>query len=157
MMSHLNSRAGELKSQGATEAAPDPSSRVTAQDAEDVMANESRKAGIAAFQFDPNASPEAKAAQAAAVSYPKTEANSNTNVDQHVPANFHHDKKPRAVGIATDIVSYYCPDIKQYTVLIGFDRTMARQTPTIFHRRAKTVQFPRLRLQTVNQACLMAI
>ncbi len=81
MMSHLNSRAGELKSQGATEAAPDPSSRVTAQDAEDVMANESKKAGIAAFQFDPNASPEAKAAQAAAVSYPKTEANSNTNVD----------------------------------------------------------------------------
>ncbi|KAK4693255.1 hypothetical protein P7C71_g4110, partial [Lecanoromycetidae sp. Uapishka_2] len=87
MISHLNSRAGELKSQGATEAAQDPNSKVTAQDAEDVMANESKKAGIAAFQFDPNASPEAKAAQARA----------------HVPTNFHHDKKPQAVGIATDI------------------------------------------------------
>lgn len=67
MMSHLQSRAGELKSQGATEAAQDPNGNVSAQDAEDVMANESKKAGIPAFQFDPNASTEEKAAQARAV------------------------------------------------------------------------------------------
>ena len=67
MMSHLHSRAGELKSQGATEAAQDANSSVTAQDAEDVMANESKKAGIPAFQFDPNATAEEKAAQARAV------------------------------------------------------------------------------------------
>ena len=67
MMSHLNSRAGELKSQGATEAAQDPSSKVSAQDAENVMTAESKKAGVAAFQFDPDASPEEKAAQARSV------------------------------------------------------------------------------------------
>lgn len=26
------------------------------------------------------------------------------NVSKRVPANFHHDKKPKGVGIATDIV-----------------------------------------------------
>ena len=68
MMSHLSSRAGELKSQGATQAAQDPDSHVSAEDAEQVMADESKKAGITALQFDANASPEEKAAQARAVS-----------------------------------------------------------------------------------------
>ncbi|KAK3173796.1 hypothetical protein OEA41_007128 [Lepraria neglecta] len=87
MTSNLTSRAGELKSQGAAEAARDPNSKVTAEDAEQLMTDESKKAGVAAFQFDPNASPEAKAAQARS----------------HVPPGFHHDKKPKGVGIATDI------------------------------------------------------
>ena len=68
MMSHIQSRAGELKSQGATEAAQDPHSNVSAENAEQVMADESNKAGITALQFDANASPEEKAAQARAVS-----------------------------------------------------------------------------------------
>lgn len=68
MMSNPNSRAGELKSQGAAMAAQDPNNKVTAEDAERVMTDESRKAGIPAFQFDPNASPEEKAAQARSVS-----------------------------------------------------------------------------------------
>lgn len=68
-MSHLHSRAGELKAQGATEAAQDPDSKVSAQDAEDVMTAESKKAGIPAFQFDPDASPEDKAAQAKSVNH----------------------------------------------------------------------------------------
>lgn len=67
-MSHLRSREGELKSQGAVEAAQDSSSKLTAQDAENVMANESKKAGIPALQFDPDATPEEKAAQARSVS-----------------------------------------------------------------------------------------
>lgn len=67
-MSHIHSRAGELKSQGATEAAQDPDSNVSAKDAEQVMADESKKAGVTALQFDANASPEEKAAQARAVS-----------------------------------------------------------------------------------------
>ena len=70
MMSNLTSRAGELKSQGAAEAARDPNSKVTAEDAEKLIAEESEKAGVAAFQFDPNASPEDKAAQARSVSSP---------------------------------------------------------------------------------------
>lgn len=67
-MSHLSSRAGELKTQGAEEAAQDPGSKVTAEDAERVITEESKKAGVAAFQFDPNATPAEKAAQAASVS-----------------------------------------------------------------------------------------
>ncbi|KAL6714018.1 Tricalbin-2 [Lecanora helva] len=86
-MSNLHSRAGELKSEGATQAAQDPDSKVSAQDAENVMTAESKKAGVAAFQFDPDASPEDKAAQARS----------------HVPPGFHHEKKPKAVGITTDI------------------------------------------------------
>lgn len=70
MMSNLNSRAGELKSQGAAMAAQDSKSSVTAEDAEAVMTDESNKAGIPAFQFDPDASPEAKAAQVRSVSLP---------------------------------------------------------------------------------------
>ena len=68
MMSNLQSRAGELKSQGAVEAAQDPQSKISAEDAENTLAAESKKAGIAALQFDPDASPEEKAAQARSVS-----------------------------------------------------------------------------------------
>ena len=67
MMSHFHSRAGELKTQGAEEAAQDHDSKVTPEDAEKVIVNESKKAGTAAFQFDPDATPEEKAAQARAV------------------------------------------------------------------------------------------
>ncbi|KAL8951760.1 MAG: hypothetical protein Q9222_002281 [Ikaeria aurantiellina] len=87
MVSYLHGHAAELKSEGAAEAARDPESNVASQDAQHVMAAESKKAGVAVFEFDPNASPEAKAAQARS----------------HVPAGFHHDKKPKAVGVTTDI------------------------------------------------------
>lgn len=63
------SSAAELKTQGAVEMANDPNSSVTADDAQRKMVEESRKAGVAAFTFDPDATPEQKAAQAAAVSY----------------------------------------------------------------------------------------
>lgn len=69
MMSHLHSRVGELKSQGATEAAQDSNNTATAEDAENVITSESNKAGVAAFQFDPNATPEEKAAQARSVRF----------------------------------------------------------------------------------------
>lgn len=67
MMSTLQGRAGELRSQGAAEAARDPNSDVASQDAQHVMATESKLAGVEAYEFDPNASPEAKAAQARSV------------------------------------------------------------------------------------------
>lgn len=70
MLSHMHSHAAELKSQGAVEAAQDPNSKVSSQDAQHVMAAESKKAGVAAYEFDPNASPEAKAAQARSVGHP---------------------------------------------------------------------------------------
>jgi hypothetical protein len=64
----LNGHASELKQQGAFEAARDPESKVTSQDAQDLALNESKKAGVPAFQFDPNASTAEKARQAKAVS-----------------------------------------------------------------------------------------
>ena len=68
-MSQLAARAEELKSQGAIEAAQNPDSRVNAEDAEQVILNESQKAGAMAFKFDSNASPDAKAAQAHTVRF----------------------------------------------------------------------------------------
>ena len=68
MMSNVSSRAGELRAQGAAQAAQNPDVKVTAEDAEQVMADESKKAGITALQFNAYASPEEKAAQARAVS-----------------------------------------------------------------------------------------
>ena len=58
------SRDSELKQQGVEEAARDPKSNVTSEDAQRMMMKESHAAGGAAFTFDPNASPEEKAAAA---------------------------------------------------------------------------------------------
>ena len=60
--------AAEIKTQGAVEMAQDPNSSVTSDDAQKKMVEESKRAGVAAFTFDPNAPPEEKAAQARAVS-----------------------------------------------------------------------------------------
>lgn len=60
--------ASELKTQGAVEAAADPESSVTADDAQKLIVEASKNAGVAAFTFDPDASPEEKKAQAKAVS-----------------------------------------------------------------------------------------
>lgn len=55
--------ASELKQQGAVEAAQDPENSVTAEDAEKLIVEESKNAGVAAFSFDPNASIQEKKAQ----------------------------------------------------------------------------------------------
>ena len=110
MMSNLSSRAGELKSQGAIEAAQDPGSKVGAQDAENILEAESKKAGVAAMQFDPNATPEEKAAQARAVRPTLHTYIGGEFADyrvKRIPKGFHHESKPKAVKIATDIVK--CP------------------------------------------------
>lgn len=60
-------RASELKQQGVLEAAQDPNSSITPEQAEHRVLDEARKGGSAAFKFDPDASPEEKAAQARAV------------------------------------------------------------------------------------------
>ena len=59
----------ELRQQGAIEAAEEaPQDPNAAEAAEQVLVEETRKAGMPAYQFDPNASPEEKAAAAEAVS-----------------------------------------------------------------------------------------
>ncbi|OCL02076.1 tricalbin [Glonium stellatum] len=82
-----SAHASELKQQGALEAAQDPNSSVTAEAAENTVLREAKAAGSAAYQFDPDASPEEKKAQ----------------LRSHVPANLHHQRKPNAVALATDI------------------------------------------------------
>ncbi|CRK24512.1 hypothetical protein BN1723_013335 [Verticillium longisporum] len=54
----------ELKVQGAVEAAQDPESTISADDAQKKILEESKKAGVTAFTFDPDASPEEKRRQA---------------------------------------------------------------------------------------------
>nr|CDP22608.1 Putative tricalbin [Podospora anserina S mat+] len=77
--------AAELKQQGAIEAAQDPDSKVTADDAQQKIVEESRRAGVTAFTFNPDASPEEKKAQAQAA----------------IPEGFH--RNPGGVAIASDL------------------------------------------------------
>ncbi|KAF7188486.1 hypothetical protein HII31_10148 [Pseudocercospora fuligena] len=64
MLEGTAGREQELKTQGVVEAAQDPDSKVDAADAEKAIVDNARAAGAAAFEFDPNASPEEKARQA---------------------------------------------------------------------------------------------
>jgi hypothetical protein len=66
----MASSAPEIKAQAAIEMAQDPNSSVTPEAAQKKIVDESKMAGVAAFEFDPNATPEQKAAQARAVSGP---------------------------------------------------------------------------------------
>ena len=65
--------ANELKQQGAIEAARDPDSTVTPEAAEKKIVEESKKAGVPAFNFDPDASMEQKKAQVRAVRHHRTQ------------------------------------------------------------------------------------
>jgi hypothetical protein len=98
--------AAEIKMQGAVEMATDPDSSVTSDDAQKKMVEESKKAGIPAFTFDPNASTEEKAAQARAVSYLVLPGSYHMLIDfssKRVPEGFHHEHKSKGVAVVTDI------------------------------------------------------
>ncbi|KAK5990308.1 hypothetical protein PT974_08575 [Cladobotryum mycophilum] len=87
-------QARELKQQGAIEAAQDPQSQVTADDAQRVMVDQAKNAGVPAFTFDPNASIEEKRAQAAAA----------------IPPELQHHRQSKATAIATDVDDGTDPD-----------------------------------------------
>ncbi|ROT37420.1 tricalbin-1 [Sodiomyces alkalinus F11] len=76
----------ELKIEGVVESAQNPETSTTAEDAERKILEESRKAGITAFTFDPDASPEEKKRQARAA----------------IPEGF-SSKRPHGVSIVTDV------------------------------------------------------
>ena len=80
------SRESELKQQGLLDAAKDPNSSITAHQAENALVDQAQAGGSAAFQFDPDASPEQKRAQARA----------------RVPANFHHERNKNATALVSD-------------------------------------------------------
>ncbi|GJC80163.1 tricalbin-1 [Colletotrichum liriopes] len=82
----------ELKVQGVVESAQDPETNVSADDAQKKIVEESKKAGITAFTFDPDASPEEKRRQAAAA----------------VPAGF-HSQRAKGVSIVTDVADSSAP------------------------------------------------
>lgn len=67
MLEGTAGQASELKAQGALEAARDPNSSVTAHQAEQTVLNQAKAGGAAAFELNPDASPEEKAAQLKAV------------------------------------------------------------------------------------------
>ncbi|KAF3769104.1 tricalbin [Cryphonectria parasitica EP155] len=77
--------AEELKQQGAMEASRDPESSVTAEDAEKKILEETRSAGVAAFKFNPDASPAEKKAQAR----------------EAVPEGFHSNRR-KGAALVTD-------------------------------------------------------
>ncbi|TGJ85329.1 hypothetical protein E0Z10_g3465 [Xylaria hypoxylon] len=80
-------QASELKQQGAIDAARDPASSVTADDAQKKLVEESKNAGVAAFTFDPDASTEEKRAQARA----------------NIPNDPRRPRKPKGIALVTDV------------------------------------------------------
>jgi hypothetical protein len=70
-MASVAAEKTELKEEGvieaATELAQDPQSKVNPDTVEEKLVEETREAGVPAYQFDPDASPEAKAAAAQSV------------------------------------------------------------------------------------------
>ncbi|PGH08685.1 hypothetical protein AJ80_07806 [Polytolypa hystricis UAMH7299] len=82
----LAAAKSELKQQGAIDAAQDPESNVTPEAAEKVMVEESRAAGVPAFQFDTDA----------------TTGQKDWQAESLAPGGF-PQIKTRAVGLATDI------------------------------------------------------
>ncbi|KAG6044270.1 hypothetical protein E4U17_000623 [Claviceps sp. LM77 group G4] len=88
------SEAQELKQQGAIEAAQNPESSVTAEDAQQQMVEQSKNAGIPAFKFDPDASPEEKRAQAQAA----------------IPPELQRSRRDKGAAIITDVDDGTGPD-----------------------------------------------
>lgn len=97
--------ANELKQQGAIEAARDPQSKVTAEDAEQKIVEDSREAGVTAFTFDPDASPEQKKAQArevgAILEHGPNDLARVLTCGQAIPDGLR--RKPKGVAIVTDM------------------------------------------------------
>jgi len=82
--------ASELKQQGALEAAQDPKSSATAEDAERTILKEAKAGGAHAVSFDPNASAEEKAKQARA----------------NLPPELQHHRQHKTAALVSDKV---CP------------------------------------------------
>ncbi|KAJ5782088.1 Tricalbin [Penicillium paradoxum] len=89
-MASADAEKAEMKIEGAIEAAQDlhqdPQSRVNPDTVEEKVVADARKAGVAAYQFDPNALPEDKANAARG----------------RLPPDFHHPHKPQGIAVITD-------------------------------------------------------
>ncbi|KGO43139.1 Tricalbin [Penicillium expansum] len=89
-MASADAEKTEMKMEGTIEAAQelhkDPQSHVNPDLIEEKVVKEAQQAGAAAYQFDPNASPEEKANAAKG----------------RLPPDFHHPHKPTGVAVITD-------------------------------------------------------
>lgn len=88
------SQAAELKQQGALEVARDPKNPVSSEAAQKTIVDEAKKSGVPGFQFDPNATPAEKAAQAAA----------------SIPPGLRPERKNKASPLVTDLDTGRKPD-----------------------------------------------
>ncbi|KAJ5929788.1 hypothetical protein N7454_006738 [Penicillium verhagenii] len=112
-MASVQAEKTELKEQGMVEAAvdltQDPTSKVNPNTVEEALVKETRESGVPAYQFDPDASPEDKAAAAQA----------------RLPPGFHHEKKPKGIAVITDKddgkADYDLPPPRSATALIAED------------------------------------
>jgi Ca2+-dependent lipid-binding protein len=77
----------ELKLQGAIEAAQNPESQVTADDAERKIVEDSTRAGVLAFHLDTNATAEERLAQAR----------------EAIPDGFRNKRRPKGISLVTDL------------------------------------------------------
>ncbi|KAJ5175605.1 uncharacterized protein N7482_001482 [Penicillium canariense] len=118
-MASVAAEKTELKEEGmidaATELAQDPQSRVNPDTIEEALVQETRAAGAPAYQFDPNASPEDKAAAAEA----------------RLPPGFHRDKKPEGMAVITDQdpgkADYDLPPPRSATAIMAEDANAAAE------------------------------
>ncbi|KAL6804708.1 C2 domain-containing protein [Trichoderma sp. SZMC 28013] len=121
--------ARELKLQGAIEAAQDPQTLVSADDAERLLVDQARNAGAPAFHFDPNATIEEKRSQVAAA----------------IPPELQHLRRNKATAIATDVDDGTGPDedlpepTKEGVVEVGKDE----QSKTLANGDAPEVPYSR--------------
>ena len=77
-----------------------------------------------------------------------------TDIEKHVPPGFHHDKKPKGVGIATDIVRH--PFLIHKPMLMYTHRMMVLRMLMICLPRAKKVRYPHHQCQMESPMCPMA-
>jgi hypothetical protein len=76
------SQVSEIKQQAIIEKAKDPNSSVTAEAAKEAIVDETRATGGTAYQFDPNATRDQKAAQLNAVSTLSTAVHSARDTNE---------------------------------------------------------------------------
>ncbi|KAJ5806811.1 Tricalbin [Penicillium riverlandense] len=106
----------EMKEEGVIETAQelqqDPQSKVNPDTVEEKLVDETRKAGVPAYQFDPNASPEDKAEAAGS----------------RMPRDFHRDKKPKGMAVITDkndgVADYDLPPPQSANAIMAEDATL---------------------------------
>ncbi|CAG8061887.1 unnamed protein product [Penicillium salamii] len=116
-MASADAEKTEHKMEGTIETAQelheDPNSHVNPDTVEQKVVDDAQEAGVAAYQFDPNASPEDKANAAKG----------------RLPPDFHHPRKPKGIAVITDKndgkADYDLPPPQSATAIMADEATKA--------------------------------